>query len=59
MTLIEIIVIICIILIFVAVIGSYIYKRIHHMPTGECACCKKKMQRAMKQMKKDHEKGKF
>ena len=41
MTLIEIIVIICIVLIFLAVIGTYIYKRIHHMPTGECACCKK------------------
>lgn len=53
MTLIEIIVIICIVLIFVAVIGTYIYKRIHHMPTGECACCKKRMLRAVKSCQKN------
>ena len=33
---IEIIVIIAVALIFIAVIGSFIYKKIHHLPTGEC-----------------------
>ena len=36
---IEIIVIIVSVLIVTSVIGSYIYKRIKHMPTGDCACC--------------------
>lgn len=49
---IEIIVIVCIVVIFLAVIGTYIYKRVHHMPTGECACCKKRMRRAIKECQK-------
>lgn len=53
---IEIIVIICVVLIFVAVIGRYIYKRVHHMPTGECACCKNRMQHAIKECQKDMKK---
>ena len=23
------------------VLGRYIYKKIHHLPTGECECCHK------------------
>ena len=33
-------------LFFGAIIGTYIYRKVHHLPTGECACChanKKKM----------------
>lgn len=28
--------------IVIIVIGNYIYKKIKHLPTGECACCAKK-----------------
>lgn len=34
-------------------IGSYIYKKIHHLPTGECGSCKTKMIKAMQRAKKD------
>lgn len=34
-------------------IGSYIYKKIHHLPTGECGSCKTNMIKAMKRAKKD------
>ncbi len=36
---IEIIVIIACILVVLSVIGTYVYKKITHKPTGECACC--------------------
>lgn len=50
---IEIIVVIAAILIVGGVIGSYVYKRIKGLPTGECACCQKKMKKAIKRMKKE------
>ena len=37
---IEIIVIIVCVLIVGGVLGSYIYRKITHKPTGECAYCK-------------------
>lgn len=55
---IEIIVIIVVALIFIAVIGTYIYKKVHHLPTGECADCSKRMKRAVKQMQHDFKKNK-
>ena len=36
----EIIVSIALIAFFGVLIGRYIYKKIHHLPTGECAECK-------------------
>ena len=54
---IEIIVIIAVALIFIAVIGSFIYKKIHHLPTGECADCSKRM-KPVKQMQHDLKKNK-
>jgi len=38
---IEIIVIICCVLIVGGVLGNYIYRKIKHLPTGECSSCKK------------------
>ena len=38
---IEIITIVLIIFFFIILIGSYIYKKKHHLPTGECGCCSK------------------
>ncbi len=39
---IEIIVIVITSLIVIGVIGNYVYRKIKHLPTGECACCKNK-----------------
>lgn len=36
---IEIIVIILTVAFLVSLIGRYIYKKYHHLPTGECSCC--------------------
>ena len=38
---IEILVVIAVIAFLGIVIGRYIYKRVHHLPTGECECCHK------------------
>lgn len=55
---IEIVVIIAVILIFVGVVGSYIYKKLHHIPTGECADCSKRMKHAIKECQHDMKKNK-
>ena len=34
------------------VIGRYIYKRIKHLPTGECACCHKSKKQLLKEYHK-------
>ncbi len=46
---IEILVIISVIAFIGALIGRYIYKRIHHMPTGDCACCHKGTKQMLKE----------
>ncbi len=38
----EIIVIIVVAIFFSALIGNYIYRKKHHLPTGECSSCKPK-----------------
>ena len=38
----EIIVAIVLAIFFGGLIASYIYKKKHHIPTGDCACCHKK-----------------
>lgn len=38
---IEIIVIASVVSFLITVIGVYIYKKQHHLPLGECACCHK------------------
>ena len=48
MTPIEIIVIISCILIVGGVVFRAIYKKIKHIPSSECSCCSKKMNRALK-----------
>lgn len=53
---IEIIVIIVAALIVIAVFGNMIYRRIKKMPANECSCCKARMNRAMKRMKKEQRK---
>lgn len=36
----EIIVIVAVLIFLGALIGNYIYRRKHHLPTGECASCR-------------------
>ena len=36
----EIIVIIAVLAFFGALIGNYVYRKKHHLPTGDCAACK-------------------
>ena len=52
---IEIIVIIGVVAIVSLVVGRYVYKRVKHLPTGECACCssKKNVNRMLKNVKKE------
>ena len=37
----EIIVITAVIIFFGVLIGNYIYRKKHNLPTGDCACCRK------------------
>ncbi len=50
---IEIIVILSAIAIVVAVIGTYIYKKITHKPTGECSCCSSRMKKNFQKISKE------
>ena len=38
------------------VIGVYIYKRAHHLPTGDCACCHKSKKQLLKDYYKQYPK---
>jgi predicted nucleic acid-binding protein len=35
----EILVILAVAIFFAALIGNHIYRKKHHLPTGECAAC--------------------
>lgn len=48
-----IVTVILVVAFFAYLIGSYIYKKSHHIPTGECAGCSSKMRRAFDQAKKE------
>ncbi len=45
----EILVIVSVIGFFVALISVYAYKKAHHIPTGDCACCHKSKKRLLKE----------
>ena len=53
----DIVILVVVIAVVGAVVGTYIYKRIKGLPTGECSCCsnnmKKSVKRAMKNIKLD------
>lgn len=53
---IEILVIIGAILIIGGVLANYIYKKVKHLPTGECACCAKKGKGIVDQYNKKYKK---
>ena len=46
---IEILVLITAIAFVGTLIGIYIYKRVHHLPTGECAMCHKGTKKLLKE----------
>lgn len=46
---IEILVIVSVIAFIGVLIGRYIYKRIHHIPTGDCAYCHKGTKQMLKE----------
>ena len=52
----EIIVIVAVVAFLGFIIGRYIYKRVHHLPTGECECCHKSKQQLLKEYHKQNQK---
>lgn len=53
---IEILVIAVIVIFLGFVIGRYIYKKVHHLPTGECECCHKSSKQLLKEYRKSENK---
>lgn len=54
--LIEILVIALVVAFLVFVIARYIYKKIHHLPTGECEYCHSKKNKLVKDYHKQYSK---
>lgn len=52
----EIIVIFLLIVFLSIYLGIYIYKKIKHLPRGECASCKTKKSRLLKEYRKKYKK---
>ena len=50
---IEILVVAATLIFLSAVIGVYIYKRVHHLPTGDCAYCRKSKKQLLKEFYKE------
>ena len=55
-TILTIVVISLIVAFFGFLIGRYIYKKAHHLPTGECASCASKKNNWVKQYHKKYHK---
>ena len=53
----EVLVLVAIVAFLAAVLGTYIYKRVHHLPTGDCACCHKNTKKLLKQYHKKYDKN--
>lgn len=53
---IEILVVVIIIAFLGFVVGRYIYKKAHHMPTGECECCHKSKKQLLNEYHKEFDK---
>ena len=52
----EILVIVLVITFFLTLIGVYIYKKINHIPTGECSSCYAKKNKLLKEYHKKYSK---
>ncbi len=53
---IEILVVIAVIAFLATLIGVYIYRKAHHLPTGDCACCHKSKEQLLKEYHKYYSK---
>ena len=53
---IEIIVVAVVVAFLGFVLGRYIYKKVHHLPTGECECCHKSTKQLLKEYHKQYHK---
>ena len=53
---IEILVVASVVTFLAVVLGRYIYKKVHHLPTGECECCHKSTKQLLKEYHKQFEK---
>lgn len=53
---IEILVIAIVVAFVGVVVGRYIYKKVHHLPTGECECCHKSNKQLLKEYHKEYKK---
>ena len=49
---IEILALVAIACFIATLIGVYLYKKAHHLPTGECACCHKNSKKLVKEYHK-------
>ena len=49
---IEVLVLVAAISFVMLILGRYIYKKVHHMPTGDCVCCKINTKKILKQYRK-------
>ena len=49
---IEILVLAAVVIFIAAMIGIYAYKKAHHLPVGECACCHKSTKKMLKEYHK-------
>ena len=45
---IEILVLVAVVGFVATMIGIYVYKKVHHLPVGECACCHKSTKKMLK-----------
>lgn len=52
----EILVIVGIVAFFGTLIGVYVYKKVHHIPTGECSYCATKKKKLIKDYYKTYKK---
>ena len=50
----EILVLIGVIIFVGILLGRYIYKRIHHLPVGDCAYCQNKSKKLLKEYHKKY-----
>ena len=53
---IEILVLVAVVGFITVLIAVYIYKKAHHLPTGECECCHKGTSRLLKEYHKMYSK---
>ena len=53
---IEILVIAVVVIFFGILLARYIYKKVHHMPTGECECCHKSKKQMLDEYHKEFNK---